>query len=119
MNPAFLFGDFVLIPAYLSIILPLFIRNFKFLESNFLFVIIMGIIASAITILFGIKFKLISLIWIPHGLIHWLIVFTYLVLTITFLTDQSNLIIFIIGTVLLIIHQLLGVIFPKKLTTSP
>lgn len=106
-SKAFLVGDFFLIPLY-------FVVLARFVEKSLLYlnmispVIIFAIVASAasVTFGFGIKFKLLNKVWIPHGVFHWFIVFSFLLVTyVVFVAGSGNLVEWAVLLILLFLHQ--------------
>lgn len=105
-NPAFILGDFFILPLTFLLILNF---NYKFEFS--VFILILSIIY---TIASGIKFNLLKIYWVPHGIFH--IAFTYLV--IDFFKQAfmiKNFLVVIIISFLIFIHYLLGFKFNKSL----
>lgn len=76
---------------------------------------LIGIVSLIITIMFGKQFDLLKIIWVPHGVFHWVIVSSFLLLVIlNFLNDWKNSL-FVGGMLLLLVaHQLLGLFYPKN-----
>lgn len=104
-NPAFLIGDFFLIPLYF-----LLMAGYLSKEPS----VMLAILAIIVVVFFGKVFKLLKQEWIPHGIIAWLVVYTYFYgILFSFKTEDYYLL--IISSVILLTHEILGAIFPKKL----
>lgn len=115
-NPAFILGDFLLIPAYFAVVSQILISNLSLLISmNAPFVFVIVVLSGLVTLWFGFKFRLIKLVWVPHGIIHWLIVFSFVLSVIASVSESSLWPAVLLCAGLLISHQFLGVIFPKVL----
>ncbi len=110
-NPAFVIGDFVLLPMASGVMT-------YFYEIQWSWQVF--IIALLITFMAGIKYKLLNIWWVPHGLFY--LFFLYLLLG--FMLDALSQIlrgdnieralvalILVVGCVAL--HQILGAKFPK------
>ena len=106
-SKAFLLGDFFLIPLYFVALARFWERSVSILvvmEPLIIFAI--AVLAGVITFSFGIKFRLLKSIWIPHGMFHWTIVFSFLLTTYTvFMRIRTSWAEWIILLTLLALHQ--------------
>ncbi len=118
-NPAFLLGDFFLIPLYFGVLAFFVEANYQIIRSlNPMHLLLISIFAALVTLLFGLEFRMLRPIWIPHGIFHWLVVFSFSLLA--FITFYNSLPISLLAvcTGLLFTHQILGFIYSKKLTPN-
>lgn len=99
-NPAFLVGDFIIIPSYFSL---LNLKALTFRTDLFL-------LSISLVFFWGYKFKLIKPVWFFHGIVAVGVVYTYLFTLFTGDTASLTILSF-----LLALHQLLGVIWQKKI----
>lgn len=117
INPAFVVGDFLILPFVTTVILTS--------SQTVLFPlhIIIILCSFVITIMAGIRFRLLSIWWLPHGLFF----FFFLYILLAFFSNSFWLIIqgksswqlltrMVVVSVCVTIHQILGIIWPKKLT---
>lgn len=122
-NPAFFVGDFILLPSIASLIAFFYQDNIKTspLTSSQEWSMLILLLSLAITFMAAIKFKLIKILWLPHGLFY----FSFIYILITFLTNSvyylingkgSSVDLIILITVILLgyVHQYLGYLYPKK-----
>ncbi len=122
--PAVLLGDFFLIP-FTGFLITYFYQNTNTelsILADSIWTTITAFLAIIITVVFGLKFNLIKTIWIPHGIFFWFMAY----IVITFISKGFYLFLFERNVVLLSIwisvcvciflHQMLGLIWPKKFT---
>lgn len=119
-NPAFVIGDFLILPLITFLIIN-FYKNF---EGQYLFARF-SLIVLAITALFtlysGVRFKLMRIHWVPHGIFHALFGYMTLVFVLRALLDIAytkswgGVISLFMVLILVGFHIYLGVIYPKKL----
>lgn len=118
-NPAFVLGDFLLIPVYFALVGVYFQNNFGLLLSAqpwLLFFV--ALLAALITLFFGLEFRLLKPVWIPHGIFHWLVVLSFLeIITISSQNGWAGIHLVGLASLILLIHQVLGAIFPKKIVS--
>ncbi len=116
-NPGFLIGDFILIPLYFVSIAILYSKDLEFIiKINLLEFCLIGVLAGLAILVSGIKFKLLKLIWLPHGIFGWLVIFSFLLAAITEASSGlRNFPIIVVSLILLIFHHLVGSTFPKKI----
>lgn len=112
-NPAFVIGDFLILP-FITFLIINFYKNF---EGQYLFAGF-TLIVLAITVLFtlysGVRYKLMHIYWVPHGVFHSL--FGYM--TLNFLLRSlwgGHFINLLIVLCLIVFHYGLGIKYPKKL----
>lgn len=116
-NPAFLIGDFFLIPLYFVLNALFLNNNVSFISAiptkNLLFTVLLSVI---VTMLFGKKFNLLKPIFVPHGIFHWVTVVSFLLAALVTITnDWKDSLLVVVMLLLLSVHQLLGISYPKKL----
>lgn len=116
-NPAFLLGDFFLIPLYFVLNALFLNNNVSFISAiptkNLLFILLPSLI---VTMLFGKKFNLLKPIWVPHGIFYWVTVVSFLLAALVTITnDWKDSLLVVAMLILLSVHQLLRIIYPKKL----
>lgn len=104
-NPAFLIGDFFLIPLYFSL-------TARYLNVGFSAVL--AIIAIVIVVIFGRVFNLLRWEWVPHGMIACLVVYTYFS-GILFSFETGDYYLLVVSSLILLAHEILGAIFSKKM----
>jgi len=104
-SKAFLIGDFFLIPLYFVILFDYAINLSPVNLSNN--VLSLATFFSGLIILsMGIKFKLLNLLWLPHGIFAWFIVFSFLLTTYTALfIGIGNSVLWVALFLLLLLHQ--------------
>lgn len=122
-NPAFLLGDFFILPFiagiiacfYQNIINPPLLTTYKEWSAVTL------TLSLIITLMAGYKYKLLKPVWILHGMFYLL--FVYMVVTfiskgayyLLFIKDSIWVLSVLLTVVLLIsLHQYLGHLYPKK-----
>lgn len=122
-NPAILIGDFFILPAIAFLISVFYqtIENPLLQAQSTVWTISAVITAAMLTIISAVRYKLFNLWFLPHMLFYWF--FAYLVLT--FLTKglyqlifgSSNTQLWILWIAVfigIVLHQLLGIFYPKK-----
>lgn len=102
VNPAFIIGDFILIPVYFGLAMIFLKNNFSNLYWPVFF------LAVPAVFFYGKQFKLIKKVWLLHGAIAVFLV-GILLLSLKFPPRP------IIFAFILLTNQLLGIIYPKKI----
>lgn len=92
-NPAFLLGDFFLLPVYFVLISIFLNRNVDFvLAISLMNYLLIAVVTTVVALIFGKKFdllkNLLKPIWIPHGIFIWVII--YSLLSAVFITAFNN-----------------------------
>lgn len=110
-NPAFLIRDFILIPLY-------FVTVFPYLNFDNQNLLLLTLLSMVITLFLGYYFKLLKLIWLFHGFVGWVIIFCLLLYLDSIRARTEFSLKEYIPVIILFIHQILGIVYPKTLTHS-
>ncbi|OGG06808.1 hypothetical protein A2872_01095 [Candidatus Gottesmanbacteria bacterium RIFCSPHIGHO2_01_FULL_42_12] len=101
-NPGFVIGDFILIPLFFGLSAIFLKDNFMALSWPLL------IFAFPVVLVYGKQFNLLKKDWVFHGLVAMFLV-AILLLSLKFPPWA------ILFALILLINQLLGVVYPKKI----
>lgn len=118
-NPAFLIGDFLLIPAFFVVIYLLLNFSVLFAELGMIGLFLIVALSILIAVFLGHYFNLLKPIWLPHGLIGWMVILCFLLYVVWELRIRAVIsVLDFVPAIILLVHEGLGIIYPKRLGKS-
>ncbi len=125
-NPAFIIGDLILLPLTVTLIALFYANVFDVvsLTSSGILPIAALIISISLTILFALRYKLVTILWLPQGVFFFLFLYSLFAFLmrgfIQLFFGNANTLHWGLwfGVIIAVIaHQALGYLYPKKLFT--